>query len=103
MPEQTCKKCKQTKPLTEFYKGAAYKSKHKTECKTCAAERSHEYYLKNSAVILAFVKNYYENNREAILANSRKRYYANHEQTKAYFRAYAKGYRARQKATSHDQ
>ena len=36
MIKKQCNKCKETKPLNEFYKGKAYKDGHLNTCKECS-------------------------------------------------------------------
>ena len=42
--QKTCRKCKQAKDLSEFYKQAGTKDGYKYECKVCAKTRSSDRY-----------------------------------------------------------
>lgn len=44
---KTCRCCYQTKPYTEFSPRLRMKDGHKSECKACKKQLSHEYYLRH--------------------------------------------------------
>ena len=50
--EKYCPKCKETKPLTEFYQRKNYRwesEKHQGYCKSCVSVRTKEHYQKNKS------------------------------------------------------
>lgn len=55
-----CRKCKQTKPLTEFYKATSRtKDNLRHECKTCWNKASLEYYEENKESLVEKRKDYH--------------------------------------------
>jgi len=69
-----CKKCGETKPLTEYYKLPSGKDGFMVRCKSCDNERRKARYRANKGEEAAVKKAYYAANREHILAESRKKY-----------------------------
>jgi len=91
--EKQCKKCEETKCITEFVKDKRLKSGYGAYCKTCKSkmdkeyrdrkgkellEKKREYYAKNKENILKQNKEYREKNKEIV--RERKRTY--HQQNK---------------------
>lgn len=118
-----CNKCKEIKPLTEYYKGKNYKGGYRAQCKVCIKEvvdiyvennkdklkkaqklwaennkerrwqTSKMYYIKNKDNIKAKSKIYYIENRERLLKQSKKY----HEENKEYLNKKYKQYHQKNK------
>ena len=56
---KTCRKCKETKPLTEYYKDKGMKDGHLNTCKKCRLEQMKEYNSENKEKISEYKKDYY--------------------------------------------
>ena len=80
---KTCRKCGETKPLTEFYKKSSAKDGHANHCKSCVKkyqqenkeainERYKQYYQKNKEAIAERKRHHREENREAFLERERR-------------------------------
>ena len=61
-----CTKCKETKPLTEYYKGKNYKGGYRSQCKVCLKEVKDIYFEKNKDKLKEAKKLWSENNKERI-------------------------------------
>lgn len=59
---KTCKTCRETKNLSEFYKGVQY---YQSECKKCSIIRSSEYRKKNPDKKYGYTKNWRERNHNS--------------------------------------
>jgi hypothetical protein len=70
-----CKKCGETKPLSDFYRATGMKDGHRSECKRCHQAKQ---------------KAWYEANREASIANVKRWQQKNKEHLHAYRREYRK-------------
>lgn len=71
-----CNKCKEIKPLTEYYKGKNYKSGYCAICKHCIGKKTKKYYQENKLTLKEYHKEYREKNKEKIkiyLKENRKR------------------------------
>jgi hypothetical protein len=62
METKFCKRCKQTKKLSEFYSP----KQKKNYCKECGREMCRSYKARNKAKISAYNKEYKKNNKESI-------------------------------------
>lgn len=103
-----CTRCGIEKPTTEFYKNKKKKDGYQTWCKSCSAEKSHEWYLlnkerhkkiadewrtKNYAKAISKQREYYEKNKESILKNEKERRDKNPEKTKEIYKRYYKAHK----------
>jgi hypothetical protein len=83
-----CSKCKQEKPLTEFYKNKSYKDGFGNQCKKCYLEysntlyqqnkdhwvkRSTQWNKENKEYISKYMSDYFQQNKEKIY-NTRRKY-----------------------------
>jgi len=66
-----CTKCKEDKPLSEFYIREGRKS-HGSICKQCAKEKSKNRYSSNRVDILNKAKEYYISNKDNILVKAKE-------------------------------
>ena len=55
---KTCRKCKETKPLTEFYKNKDSKDGHLNACKKCQSEQMKESHSENRDERIKKMKDY---------------------------------------------
>lgn len=69
MKMRTCKKCGETKPITEFYKHGDY---YATQCKDCAREYSRNYTREHREERLKYLKEYYHSHKEQAREYKRK-------------------------------
>lgn len=69
MKMRTCKKCGETKPITEFYKHGDY---YATQCKDCAREYSRDYTREHREERLKYSKEYYHSHKEQAREYKRK-------------------------------
>lgn len=67
-----CKKCNETKVITEFYKKKAAKDGHDGQCKSCVNMRNKTWQKKNPEAANAVKKAYKERNRDSYLAQQRE-------------------------------
>lgn len=72
-----CRKCGWEKPLSDFPQSNQYKDGRRARCNECVAEDRRNYYY-NSESFRVYLKNYnkeyYDKNREVILAKQRESY-----------------------------
>jgi 5-methylcytosine-specific restriction endonuclease McrA len=67
LPEKSCTKCGETKPLSEFNKRAASrKDGLQPNCRACESERRRLYRIEKREEIAAYQREWYENNREHV-------------------------------------
>ena len=83
-----CSKCKDWKPVGQYYKEKPKWDGLKSACKECEYARKRKYYAQNSEKILAKARRYQEENRERRAAKSRKYYEKNKEKLVAKSRKY---------------
>lgn len=76
--KKICSKCKENKPLEEFYKHASTKDGKRPDCKSCVAAKSKKYRAKNKQQIAKRKKKYQENHKEKI-AEYQKSYYTDNK------------------------
>jgi hypothetical protein len=88
MEIKTCTSCNQSFPNTEenFYKRE--NGMLRKDCIACRKKYLKAYSAKNRAKLLEQKKQYYQDHKEEIKANSSENYYKNHEQNKEYRRQY---------------
>ena len=67
---KTCIQCGKTKPVSDF---SVKRGKPTPRCKACIAENKRAYYAEHKEAIKKGIKEYYEKNREAILARDAER------------------------------
>lgn len=70
MTAKVCTKCKQSRPVDEFYRNQVKNGKvfYKSQCRDCVLENRKQYQAKNRAKILARKKQHYKENRDRIKA-----------------------------------
>ena len=83
-----CYKCKGVKEKSEFYKDSGRKDGHDVICKLCTKEKRKEYYKNNREAILEQRKEYYKYNREAISEQQKEYYKYNREAISEYLKEY---------------
>lgn len=86
---KTCKKCGETKEITEFPRKKDSKDGYNSQCKACINARNKKYRDENIEKVHASRKRYYQKNIEKMRAEKRA-YYQNHKEEKA---EYDKQYR----------
>ena len=74
---KTCTKCNETKGLSEFYKKKGGKFGVSGHCKVCTSKHMKNYYQENKEAILEYHKNYHQENKETLLDYSRNYYQEN--------------------------
>ena len=77
-----CSKCREIKPLTEFYKQSKSKDGFSNICKSCKSIQDKEYRENNKEKVLKKKKEYYENNKETIAIKC-KEWRTNNKELKA--------------------
>jgi hypothetical protein len=82
---KTCKKCGETKELTEFFKDASLKDGHSGACKKCRNAYKREWYKNNAEKSRASRIKFYEKNKDDI--NAKKRENRNTDEYRAKRRA----------------
>ena len=85
-----CSKCKQTKPLSEFYKDKSRKDGYSWACKECIKARSKCWREVNPEKHKANNKAYYRENKELIKARTKAWYKENKDKVPARAKAYRK-------------
>lgn len=74
-PTKECSKCKETKPISEFYRSKKNKDGLHGLCKTCFKNYAREYYSKNKKIVKAQASAYYRAHKEAVKERERHRYW----------------------------
>lgn len=92
MTTKVCKKCKEVKPLTSFYKHPKTRDGKFNSCKECVIEENRKY-RKNNPL---YGKRYYQNNKEKQRAYRQN----NKEARNAYFKEWRKNNKDKVNATS---
>lgn len=103
-----CSKCKQTKPLIEFYKNRTVKDGYRYDCKVCKAERQRQYRKtdKGKMVNREFALSYYGSEKGKIARESylqseeykaKEKRYRQSEKGKATWKAYLEQYHKTEK------
>jgi hypothetical protein len=59
-----CKQCGETKPLTDFYKASGTADGHRGECKACNLARKKQWYAQNRDAVIEKVKKWQHDNRD---------------------------------------
>lgn len=88
MKTKRCCKCKETKPVSEFYKNRSRKDGQTEECKMCIKERDRRYRDANREAVNERGRRYYEKNKEKIAEKGRRYYQANREKVAERSRRY---------------
>jgi hypothetical protein len=83
-----CRNCKEIKQLKELVKNKHMKSGRETLCKECKAERARNYYQHNKEKVLAATKKWTSQNKEKVKQTSQKWYEDNKEKFDAYRKQY---------------
>ncbi|NHC34131.1 hypothetical protein [Scytonema millei] len=81
MSIKICKGCDKSLPVERFYIGGRYKGKtyHRSVCKDCVAQTFKKYYARNQEKIIQQVSTRYKDKSENILAYSRNYYEENRD------------------------
>ena len=66
MDYKSCKRCGQSKPITEFNKNSQNRDKLNTCCKECKRSEHRERYAKNPERYKGYQKKYYRNNSDRV-------------------------------------
>jgi hypothetical protein len=69
---KTCTKCKEEKPLTEFYKSRNLKDGYRYQCKVCVEEYVRRYKIKNADKVKKWQAEYYKANKDKIVDSVNK-------------------------------
>lgn len=69
-----CTKCLEDKPRSEFYKDNKAKDGLRSDCKSCAQDKSKQYYLKNKDRVIEASQQWSRENKDRV-SESSKRYY----------------------------
>ena len=96
MENKVCSKCKQAKPLTEYY--FSY-NKPSSSCKKCISVYQKEYYKGNSKRVRDRILKYYNQHKERVLDSQRKYRINNIEHVRDYQRNYQREYTRRRYQT----
>jgi hypothetical protein len=72
-PQKACRKCGETKPLSEYYEQKGMKDGHRHNCKACHAAAHKEWYSKNRDEEIARVTRWQRENRDKVNASHRRR------------------------------
>jgi hypothetical protein len=92
MNGKICYKCNEEKLTSEFYKDACKKDGLKGRCKPCSTTYNKSHRLENLASYRTKNKEYYEKNKEVVLARGNAYFIKNkeaiHEQRKGYSKIY---------------
>ena len=68
---KACSKCKEIKPLTEFYEDKRCLSGKQSQCKDCFKEKTKKYYNLNKEKIKDISKQWYESHKDKVLISSK--------------------------------
>lgn len=77
MSDKKCPRCGEIKSISEFYKNVSRRDGFSTYCKTCIAQDSHDYYVKNKEKCRERTNKWRAANREYVNARD-KRYRLEH-------------------------
>jgi hypothetical protein len=67
-----CKKCGESKPLSEYYRATGMKDGHRSECKDCHKAKQQIWYQANREHSIAQVKRWQQENKEHLHAYRRE-------------------------------
>lgn len=85
-PTKTCTKCKEEKPLDEFYEDRRKDGRHSPQCKECTKARGKKYRQDNFEIVKAFKKKYSRENSVEIAEKSKQWREDNPDRVKAQYR-----------------
>jgi len=85
---KTCRVCKQSKPLSEFYKDNRAKDERQNDCKVCDLKRVKQYYKNNTEKCKATAEHYRQSPHGKVV----KKRYQHSPQGKATSNRYSKRY-----------
>jgi len=85
---KVCKKCNETKPLTEFHKDKSAKDGRHAYCKACKRISAKQWYQENKEAIAEHHRQYRQKNKEAISEHNRQYRQKNKEAVLEYQRQY---------------
>ena len=80
MQTKTCTKCKETKPVSEFYKDKTKKGGFRPNCKRCTKEQVSLYREHNKEKAAACCRRWRSKNKELVREKNRRWYEENKEQ-----------------------
>lgn len=66
---KACNRCKVEKPFTDFFKDIRHSSGHYSICKICKEQSTKEWRIKNREKYNAKMRDYYKNNRDAVVSS----------------------------------
>ena len=89
---KACAKCREIKPVDDFYVSKRFKSGRRSECKQCEKVRALAWRAENPEKTRAAKQNWDEKNREYARQYSREYYYKNLEEVRGKGRLYQKQY-----------
>lgn len=75
MQTKKCRKCQETKPLTEFFKDKSFADGHYSRCKECKTASTYAWREKNPAVYNALAVKWRDKNPDKQHATDIKRHY----------------------------
>lgn len=81
-PQKACRKCGETKPLSEFYRQKGMKDGHRHNCKACHAAAHKVWYEKNRDDEIDRVAKWQHANKDKVTASHRRRRAAGGEELK---------------------
>ena len=67
-----CKVCRKVKPLTDFYKAPGAADGHRGDCKACNLARKKQWYAENREAVIAKVKAWQQENKDHVNAYHRE-------------------------------
>ena len=86
METKQCTKCKEVKPVSEFYKDKAKKDGLRPQCKECKKK----HYQENKDKISEWCKKHYQENKKTLIKKYKKYYQENKERENERSRKYRK-------------
>lgn len=101
MKTKRCSKCKETKPVSEFYKNRRTKDGLASYCQKCDRQLSREFRDGNKEKIAEMKRRYYEANKDREDERKRRWYEANREQDRRRVRKKDKEVNARSLELAH--
>jgi len=90
-----CTRCKEDKPISEFYKHKTGKNGITASCRACTKEYGRDNYVKNKEVILEKARKYYQENPEKMRKRAKEKYQKNRVQKLEHAKKYQQENRER--------